>query len=64
MELILDGIGTALSLIFSLDLEVLAVTLLSLKISCSATLVSLFIGIPCGVFLALSSFPGRPLSMK
>jgi tungstate transport system permease protein len=61
MDLILDGIRTALKLIFSLDREVLAVTLLSLKISCSATLASLIIGIPAGVFLALSNFPGRRL---
>ncbi len=59
MELILDGIRTALSLIFSLDREVLAVTFLSLKISCSATLASLCLGIPFGVFLALKAFPGR-----
>jgi tungstate transport system permease protein len=59
MELILDGIRTALTLIFSLDSEVLAVTFLSLKISCSATLVSLLLGIPFGVFLALAVFPGR-----
>ncbi len=59
MDLILDGVRTALSLIFSLDREVLAVTLLSLEISCSATLISLGAGIPVGVFLALSDFPGR-----
>ncbi len=61
MDLILEGIHTALNLIFSLDREVLDITLLSLKISCSATLVSLFMGIPMGVFLALSAFPGRRL---
>lgn len=61
MELILDGIRTALALIFSLDREVLAVTLLSLKISGCATLASLVIGIPAGVFLALADFPGRRL---
>jgi tungstate transport system permease protein len=61
MDLILDGIKTALTLIFSLDQEVLAVTLLSLKISGCATLVSLIIGIPIGVFLALTNFPGRRL---
>ncbi len=59
MELIIDGIRTALSLIFSLDRDVLTVTLLSLGISCSATFVSLCTGIPAGVFLALSDFPGR-----
>ena len=61
MDLILDGIRTALKLIFSFDREVLAVTLLSLKISGCATLASLFVGIPAGVFLALSDFPGRRL---
>jgi tungstate transport system permease protein len=64
MELIYEGIRTALSLIISLDREVLAVTLLSLEISCCATLVSLFIGIPAGVFLALSDFPGRRLCVS
>jgi tungstate transport system permease protein len=61
MDLILEGIMTALTLIFSLDREVLAVTLLSLKISGCATLASLLVGIPAGVFLALSDFPGRRL---
>ena len=61
MELILDGINTALRLIFSLDREVLEVTFLSLKISGCATVASLIIGIPAGVFLALSHFPGRRL---
>jgi tungstate transport system permease protein len=61
MDLILEGIVTALKLIFSFDREVLAVTLLSLKISGCATLASLLIGIPAGVALALSDFPGRRL---
>jgi tungstate transport system permease protein len=59
MELFIEGLSKAWSLIVSLDAEVLAVTLLSLKISCSATLASLLIGIPAGVFLALADFPGR-----
>lgn len=59
MNLFIEGISKAWSLIVSLDAEVLAVTLLSLKISCSATLASLSIGIPSGVFLALANFPGR-----
>jgi tungstate transport system permease protein len=61
MDLILEGTVTALKLIFSFDREVLAVTLLSLKISGCATLTSLLIGIPVGVALALSDFPGRRL---
>ena len=61
MDLIFEGIKTALTLIFSLDREVFAVTLLSLKISSCATFISLVIGIPAGVFLALTNFPGRRL---
>ena len=64
MELFFEGISKAWSLIVSLDAEVLAVTLFSLKISCSATLASLFIGIPAGVFLALADFPGRRLTIS
>lgn len=61
MELILDGIRQALLLVASCDAEVMAVTLLSLKISCSATLISLLLGIPTGTLLALARFPGRRL---
>ncbi len=59
MDLIIDGILTALQLIASFDGEVAAVTLLSLKVSCSATFVSLVLGIPSGTLLALANFPGR-----
>jgi len=61
VELFFEGLIKAWNLIVSLDTEVMDVTLLSLKISCSATLASLFLGIPVGVFLALSHFPGRRL---
>jgi tungstate transport system permease protein len=61
MDLFVEGICKAWDLIISLDSEVMAVTLLSLKISCTATFISLFIGIPAGVFLALSDFFGRRL---
>lgn len=59
MDLIFEGITTALHLLATLDAEVVAITLLSLKISCSATFVSLLIGIPGGTLLALADFPGR-----
>jgi len=59
MDLIFDGVHTALSLILSLDREVFAVTLLSLEISSCATVISLLLGIPSGVVLALANFPGR-----
>lgn len=61
MELLLDGMLQAARLVVSLDAEVVAVTLLSLKISCSATLISLLLGLPAGTLLALARFPGRRL---
>jgi len=59
MDLILDGITKAFWLLVSFDPEVLGITLLSLKISGSATLISLFLGISAGALVALTRFPGR-----
>lgn len=61
MELIWHGMVTAASLIFGLDAEVWSITWLSLTISGSATLISLFLGMPLGIALALGRFPGRGL---
>ena len=61
MELIWQGIKEAIRLILSGDPGVLQITWLSLQISGSATLLSLLVGIPGGVGLALAKFPGRGL---
>ena len=59
MELIGQGILQAVRLLLSGDAEVWSVTWLSLRISATATLLSLALGIPLGTVLALSRFPGR-----
>jgi tungstate transport system permease protein len=59
MDLILEGIYKAFYLLFTLDPEVMGVTLLSLQISGTATLMSLLIGISMGTTIALAEFPGR-----
>lgn len=59
MELIWEGIREALNLLINLDLEVSAVTLLSLQVSGLAILLSILIGVPLGAALALKQFPGR-----
>ncbi len=59
MDLILEGIKKAFWLLFSFDPEVLGITLLSIKVSGSATLISLIIGITVGASVALTRFPGR-----
>jgi tungstate transport system permease protein len=59
MDLILEGIKKAFLLLFTLDPEVMRITLLSLQISGTGTLISLLIGISTGTLIALSQFPGR-----
>ena len=59
MELIWQGIGRAFELVFGFDAEVWSITWFSLKISGSATLISLLLGIPLGIALAMIRFPGR-----
>ena len=61
MTLIGQGLLEALRLLFTGDPEVWRITLLSLQVSGSATLLSLFAGIPLGTLLALARFPGRAL---
>ncbi len=61
MELILEGVRKACALIASFDPEVLGITLLSLKISGLATLISLFVGVSGGTAVALIKFPGKKL---
>jgi tungstate transport system permease protein len=61
MELIWDGLVRAVGLMWSGDPEVLGVTWLSLRLSATATLLSLVVGIPLGTLLALVRFPGRRL---
>jgi len=61
MDLILEGFRMAWHLLVTLDKEVLAVTLLSLKVSGLATLISLVIGVVGGTGIALAEFPGKKL---
>jgi tungstate transport system permease protein len=64
MDLILDGIKKAFWLLITLDPEVLGITLLSLKISGSATLISIFTGVSVGAVVALTRFPGRKIAVS
>ena len=61
MELIWDGLVRAIGLMGSGDPEVLGITWLSLRLSATATVLSLVVGIPLGTLLALVRFPGRRL---
>lgn len=59
MELLWEGLKHALAALAAGDREVIDITLLSLEISGGATLISLLLGVPLGIAIALSRFPGR-----
>src|SRR5512136_429494 len=59
MDIIIEGIKQAFILLFTLDPEVIGITWLSLKVSGTATLISLLIGVSVGTMVALTQFPGR-----
>ena len=61
MDLIVQGIIKAFELIISFDPEVLGITWLSLKVSGTATFISLFIGVSIGTAVALANFRGKRL---
>ena len=61
MELLLEGLKKAIEMILSGDREILEITLLTLRVSLTAVLISTMIGIPAGMFLGLARFPGRKL---
>ncbi len=61
MDLIVDGVRKAFWLLVTLDPEVMGIALLSLRVSCIATLISLVLGISTGTLIALTRFPGRRL---
>jgi len=53
------SVAAALSLIGSLDPELLGIVGLSLRVSLSASLIALVVGAPLGAWLAISRFPGK-----
>jgi tungstate transport system permease protein len=59
LNLIYQGIIQAFQLFIHGDPEVIKITLLSLTVSLSATVISLFIGVTLGVVIALNRFFGR-----
>jgi tungstate transport system permease protein len=64
MEMIGQGILAAFNLLITGDSEVFKITLLTLKVSATATFISLIIGLPLGVILGLKTFPGRKIILS
>ena len=56
-----QSVSAALSLIGTLDPELLGIVALSLRVSLSASLIALVIGAPFGAWLAITKFRGRQI---
>jgi len=54
-----QSLASALSLIFSIDSELLGIVGLSLRVSLIASMIALVAGAPMGAWLAMTAFPGR-----
>ncbi|RHW39009.1 ABC transporter permease subunit [Neobacillus notoginsengisoli] len=63
MDLIIDGFQKAIEMILSGDREILEITLLTLQVCFLSILISTLIGIPFGMLVGLTRFPGRSLLM-
>lgn len=59
MDLIIQGLIRAFELIIKGDKEVFSIALLTIKVSGTATIISLVLGVPLGLYLAVSRFRGR-----
>jgi tungstate transport system permease protein len=64
MEIIIQGIKEGLMLVWSMDREIMRVTLVSLQVSLTALLIAACLGIPTGAALALKKVLGRRLLLN
>lgn len=61
LEIYWQGLVEAIRLLAAGDREVFDVIFRTLHVSGTSTMISVFIGLPLGTFLALATFPGRRL---
>ncbi|PLR92574.1 ABC transporter permease [Bacillus sp. T33-2] len=59
MDLLLEGLKKAIEMIIAGDREIFEIAMRTLKVSLTAVLFSTLIGIPAGMLLGLTRFPGR-----
>ena len=59
MDIIINGIKEAVWLFLTFDMEIFGITFRTLQVSATATLLTLIVGVPIGLWLALNDFPGK-----
>ena len=63
MDLLVDSFISAIFLVISLDPEMISIVGVSLKVSCTSTLLAAFLGVPLGFVIAFSEFPGKRMAI-
>ena len=63
MDLIFDSCRAALILLASGDEELMTIVLCSLRVSGVATIIAAIIGLPLGLLVAFTAFPGKRLTL-
>jgi len=63
LALVAEGFRRAAALLWPPEPELVAITLLTLRVSGTATLLGLLLGVPLGALLAFRGFPGRSLAL-
>lgn len=64
MDLIWQGITEAFRLLLKGDPEIVEIVGATLRVSGTATVISVIIGVPLGTFIALGNFPGRKFAFS
>lgn len=59
MDVLGEGLLEALRLLITGDAHTWEITALTLRVSLTATVVALLVGVPLGMLIALGRFPGR-----
>ncbi len=63
MNLLIDSFISAILLVVSMDAEMVAIVGVSLKVSCTSTVLAGLIGVPLGFTIAFSEFVGKRMTI-
>ncbi|WP_062431290.1 ABC transporter permease [Herbidospora daliensis] len=63
MDVLLNGLVDAVRLLLTGDQDSWSITALTLRVSLTATVIALLIGVPLGATIALARFPGRRVAL-
>jgi tungstate transport system permease protein len=63
VDVLLEGVWEALRLLVAGDEDTWAITGLTVRVSATATVLALLVGVPVGIAVALGRFPGRRIAL-